>query len=88
MRGSTGLGIPWTLLGSCRSPGQEKYTGDTGSGAWHPLTSSWVPFRGVPVPQIMPERGGGTACAVYIPQVQFLVKVDDARCCSTTGAGL
>ena len=38
------LGIPWTLLGCpCRSPGQIKYTGGTGSGAWHPLTPSWVP---------------------------------------------
>ena len=34
----------------------------------------------------MPERGGGTACAVYIPQVQFLDKVDAARCCTMTGA--
>ena len=81
------------------------------SGAWHPLTPSWVPFRSVPapqiledveviqhvpiaveqivcipVPQIMPERGGGTACAVYIPQVQFLDKVVAARCCTMTGA--
>ena len=39
-----GLGISWTLLGCpCRSPGQVKYTGGTGSGAWHPLTPSWVP---------------------------------------------
>ena len=34
----------------------------------------------------MPVRGGGAACAVYIPQVQFLDKVDDARCCTTAGA--
>ena len=79
-----GLGIPWTLLGCpCRSPGQVKNTGGTGSGAWHPLTPSWVPSvvrrttdhgscgggsacafcggtdRGMPVPQIMPVRGGG-----------------------------
>ena len=25
------------------SPGQVKFTGGTGSGAWHPLTPSWVP---------------------------------------------
>ena len=43
--------------------------------------------RGMPVPQIMLVSGGGTACAVYIPQVQFLDKVVCARCCSTTGAG-
>ena len=42
--------------------------------------------RGIPVPQVMPERGGGTACAVCIPQVQFLDKVDVARCCTMTGA--
>ena len=48
-----GLGIPWTLLGCpCRSPGQVKYTGGTGSRAWHPLTPSWVPSSGVPTPQI------------------------------------
>ena len=40
----------------------------------------------MPVPQIMAGRGGGTACAVYIPQAQFLDKVDDARCCTMTGA--
>ena len=65
------------------SPGQVKYTGGTGSGAWRPLTPSWVPVvwcgsttnhgsrgggsacayfrgsdRGMPVPQIMPVRGG------------------------------
>ena len=42
--------------------------------------------RGVPVPQIMPVRGGGTACAVYIPQVHFLDKVVGAHCCTMTGA--
>ena len=40
----------------------------------------------MPVPQIMMVRGGGTACAVYIPQVQFLDKVVCARYCTTTGA--
>ena len=35
------------------SPGQVRYTGGTGSGAWHPLTPSWVPVRGASAPQIM-----------------------------------
>ena len=35
------------------SPGQVKYTGGTGSGAWHPLTPSWVPVCGAAAPQIM-----------------------------------
>ena len=33
--------------------GQVNCTGGTGSGAWQPLTPSWVPFRGAPAPQIM-----------------------------------
>ena len=33
------------------SPGQGKHTGGTGSGAWHPLTPSWVPSSGVPASQ-------------------------------------
>ena len=28
--------------------GQVKFSGGTGSGAWHPMTTSWVPFCGVP----------------------------------------
>ena len=94
MRGFRGLASLGPFLGApAGSPGQVKYTGGTGSGAWHPLTPSWAPFaycsgtdRGMPVPQIMLVRGGGTACAVYIPQVQFLDKVVFARCCSVTGA--
>ena len=35
------------------SPGQVKNTGGTVSGAWHPLTPSSVPFRGVSATQIM-----------------------------------
>ena len=49
-----GLGIPWTLPGCpCRFSGAGKCTGGTGSGAWHPLTPSWVPVRGASAPQIM-----------------------------------
>ena len=33
--------------------GQVKFSGGTGSGAWHPLTPSWVPVRGASAPQIM-----------------------------------
>ena len=47
--GFRGLASLGPFLGaSAGSPGQVKYTGGTGSGAWHPLTPSWVPFRGVP----------------------------------------
>ena len=47
--GFRGLASLGPFLGApAGSPGQVKYTGGTGSGAWHPLTPSWVPFRGVP----------------------------------------
>ena len=63
MCGFRGLASLGPFLGApAGSPGQVKYAGGTGSGAWHPLTPSWVPSRGVPVPQIMSVRGGGTAC--------------------------
>ena len=58
------------------SPGQVKYTGGTESGAWHPLTPSWVPSRGVPAPQIM-RYVEVVQLVRYFPQVQFLDKVDD-----------
>ena len=46
--GFRGLASVGPFLGApAGSPGQVKYTGGTGSGAWHPLTPSWVPFRGV-----------------------------------------
>ena len=66
MRGSKGLASLGPFLGApAGSPGQVKYAGGTGSGAWHPLTPSWVP-----VPQIMRY--------VEVEQlVQFLDKVDD-----------
>ena len=81
--GFKGLASLGPFLGApAGSPGQVKYTGGTGSGAWHPLTPSWVPSvvcrttahgrcgggsacvyrgtdRGMPVPLIMPVRGGG-----------------------------
>ena len=89
--GFRGLASLGPFLGApAGSPGQVKYTGGTGSGAWHPLTPSWVPFRGVPchrswkmwrwislclllggtdrgmpVPQIMPVRGGGQRSACF-----------------------
>ena len=40
-RGLASLG-PFFGAAAC-SPGQVKYTGGTGSGAWHPLTPSRVP---------------------------------------------
>ena len=52
--GSRGLASLGPFLGApAGSPGQVKYTGGTGSGAWHPLTSSWVLVCGVSAPQIM-----------------------------------
>ena len=46
--GSRGLASLGPFLGApAGSPGQVKYTGGTGSGAWQPLTPYWVPFRGV-----------------------------------------
>ena len=44
------------------SPGQVKYTGGTGSGAWHPLTPSWVPSV-VCRTTVHGRCGGGSACA-------------------------
>ena len=42
--GFRGLASLGPFLGApAGSPGQVKYTGGTGSGAWHPLTPSWVP---------------------------------------------
>ena len=70
-----GLGIPWTLLVCpCRSPGQVKYTGGTGSGAWHPLTPSWVP------PSTSLDASSWTRlllCPLLLRQVQLLGKVVD-----------
>ena len=44
MLGSRVLASLGPFLGApAGSPGQVKYTGGTGSGAWHPLTPSWVP---------------------------------------------
>ena len=37
-------GSPMQVKGS---PWQVKYTGGSGSGAWHPLTPSWVPHKNV-----------------------------------------
>ena len=52
--GFRGLASLGPFLGApAGSPGQVKYTGGTGSGAWHPLTPSWVPVRGASAPQIM-----------------------------------
>ena len=52
--GSRGLASLGPFLGApAGSPGQVKYTGGTGSGAWHPLTPSWVPVCGAAAPQIM-----------------------------------
>ena len=43
--GFRGLASLGPFLGApAGSPGQVKYTGGTGSGAWHPLTPSWVPL--------------------------------------------
>ena len=50
-RSSASLGP--SLGAPAGSPGQVKYTGGTGSGAWHPLTPSWVPVCGAAAPQIM-----------------------------------
>ena len=56
VRGLRGLASLGPFLGApAGSPGKVKCTGGTGSGAWHPLTPSWVPFRGVPAPQIMED---------------------------------
>ena len=42
--GFRGLASLGPFLGApAGSPEQVKYTGGTGSGAWHPLTPSWVP---------------------------------------------
>ena len=42
--GFRGLASLGPFLGApASSSGQVKYTGGTGSGAWHPLTPSWVP---------------------------------------------
>ena len=52
--GYRGLASLGPFLGApAGSPGQVKYTGGTGSGAWHPLTPSWVPVCGAAAPQIM-----------------------------------
>ena len=52
--GSRGLASLGPFLGApAGSPEQVKYTGGTGSGAWHPLTPSWVPVCGAAAPQIM-----------------------------------
>ena len=52
--GSRGLASLGPFLGApAGSLWQVKYTGGTGSGAWHPLTSSWVPVRGASAPQII-----------------------------------
>ena len=61
--GFKGLASLGPFLGApAGSPGQVKYTGGTGSGAWHPLTPSWVPsvvFRTTDHGRC----GGGSACA-------------------------
>ena len=54
--GFRGLASLGPFLGApAGSPGQVKYTGGTVSGAWHPLTPSWVPVRGASAPQIMED---------------------------------
>ena len=63
MRGSKGLASLGPFLGApAGSPGQVKYAGVRGLASPDPLLGAlWC---GAPVPQIMPVRGGGTACAV------------------------
>ena len=65
--GFRGLASLGPFLGApAGSPGQVKYTGGTGSGAWHPLTPSWVPsvvccstvMEDVEVVQLVPAAGG------------------------------
>ena len=116
VRGSKGLASLGPILGApAGSPGQVKFSGSTGSGAWHLLTPSWVPWCasttdnggcggdpacayccgtdcGIPVPQIMPVRGGGTACAVVVDvPAQFIDgygRPCDHAACWFTGAVL
>ena len=58
-RGMASLG---PFLGApAGSPGQVKYAGGTGSGAWHPLTPSWVPSV-VCRTTAHGRCGGGSAC--------------------------
>ena len=101
--GSRGLASPGPFLGApAGSPGQVKQTGGTGSGAWHPLTPSWVPVCGASAPQIMevvevvqhvPTAGFLiVVCQCHaslygvLLQVQFLDKVVDMPVASMTGA--
>ena len=64
------------------SPGQVKYTGGSGSGAWHPLTPSWVPSV-VCRTTDHGRCGGGSACAcccgsdpgIPVPQDDPVVQV-------------
>ena len=82
--GVRGLASPDPLLGAsswCASTTDHGRCGGDSACAYCSGTD-----RGMPVPQIMPVRGGGTACAVYIPQVQFSDKVVCARCCTMTDA--
>ena len=54
--GFRGLACLGPFLGApAGSPEQVKYTGGTVSGAWHPLTPSWVLVRGASAPQIMED---------------------------------
>ena len=61
--GLRGLASIGPFLGApAGSPGQVKDTGGTGSGAWHPLTPSWVPSV-VCRSTDHGRCGGGSACA-------------------------
>ena len=100
--GFRGLASLGPFLGAAAgSPGQVKYTGGTGSGAWHPLTPSRVPQSwklwrwfslcfcwGTDRGMPVPQimLGMEVACFGVLPLVQFLAKVADLPVASLTGA--
>ena len=81
--GFRGLASLGPFLGApAGSPGQVKYTGGTGSGAWHPLTPSWVPSV-VAVPQIMED----VEVVQLVPTAgEQIVVCQCHRSCASTGA--
>ena len=90
--GFRGLASLGPFLGApAGSPGQVKYTGGTGSGAWHPLTPSWVPS--VVCYHSQGRCGGGSARALLgtdrgMPMPQIMVDVEVAFRRASTGAVL
>ena len=77
--GFSGLASLGPFLGAPAGTPGVKYSGGTGSGAWHPLTPSWVPVRGASAPRIMEAvevvqlvPAGGPDRGMPVPQIMLV----------------